>query len=219
MIPSMTIKLLKLNENVKKHFKNKTILVTGGTGSIGLGLIKQLTLLKPKQIRIFSNDENSIVEIKEIIGINKIYQFMVGDVRDKERLQLAIRNVDIVFHAAAMKQVPATEYNPFEAVKTNIFGAKNIIESCINAFEHSKTKEIFIHFIVEPDKLTVKVIDKGVGFDKSKVEIPNIENKLNSDERKRGWGLQLVSELMDSVEYNSDESGTTVTMTKKRDNE
>ena len=94
-----------------------------------------------------------------------------------------------------------------------------LIESCINAFEHSKTKEIFIHFIVEPDKLTVKVIDKGVGFDKSKVEIPNIENKLNSDERKRGWGLQLVSELMDSVEYNSDESGTTVTMTKKRDNE
>ena len=69
----MTIKLLKLNENVKKHFKNKTILVTGGTGSIGLGLIKQLTLLKPKQIRIFSNDENSIVEIKEIIGINKIF--------------------------------------------------------------------------------------------------------------------------------------------------
>ena len=65
----------------------------------------------------------------------------------------------------------------------------------------------------------MKVIDKGVGFDKSKVEIPNIENKLNSDERKRGWGLQLVSELMDSVEYNSDESGTTVTMTKKRDNE
>ena len=75
------------------------------------------------------------------------------------------------------------------------------------------------NFIVEPDKLTVKVIDKGVGFDKSKVEIPNIENKLNSDERKRGWGLQLVSELMDTVEYNSDESGTTVTMTKKRDNE
>ena len=82
-----------------------------------------------------------------------------------------------------------------------------------------RQKEIFIHFIVEPDKLTVKVIDKGVGFDKSKVEIPNIENKLNSDERKRGWGLQLVSELMDTVEYNSDESGTTVTMTKKRDNE
>ena len=94
-----------------------------------------------------------------------------------------------------------------------------IIESCINAFEHSKTKEIFIHFIVETDKLTIKVKDRGIGFDKSKVEIPNIENKLNA-ERKRGWGLQLVSELMDTVEYDSDETGTTVTMTKKReDNE
>ena len=94
-----------------------------------------------------------------------------------------------------------------------------IIESCINAFEHSKTKEIFIHFIVETDKLTIKVQDRGIGFDKSKVEIPNIENKLNA-ERKRGWGLQLVSELMDTVEYDSDETGTTVTMTKKReDNE
>ena len=94
-----------------------------------------------------------------------------------------------------------------------------IIESCINAFKHSKTKEIFIHFIVETDKLTIKVKDRGIGFDKSKVEIPNIENKLNA-ERKRGWGLQLVSELMDTVEYDSDETGTTVTMTKKReDNE
>ena len=91
-----------------------------------------------------------------------------------------------------------------------------IIESCINAFEHSKTKEIYIHFIVSDDKLTVKVIDHGKGFDKSKVEIPNIENKLKS-ERKRGWGLQLVAELMDTVEYDSDESGTSVTMTKKKE--
>ena len=95
-----------------------------------------------------------------------------------------------------------------------------IIESCINAFEHSKTKEIYIHFIVSDYKLTVKVIDHGKGFDKSKVEIPNIENKLKADARKRGWGLQLVAELMDTVEYDSDESGTTVTMTKKKeDNE
>ena len=94
-----------------------------------------------------------------------------------------------------------------------------IIESCINAFEHSKTKEIYIHFIGSEEKLTVKVIDKGQGFDKSKVEIPNIENKLNKDARKIGWGLQLVAELMDTVEYDSDESGTTVTMTKKKDNE
>ena len=92
-----------------------------------------------------------------------------------------------------------------------------IIESCINAFEHSKTKEIYIHFIVSDDKLTVKVIDRGKGFDKSNVEIPIIDKKVIADARKRGWGLQLVAELMDSVEYDSDESGTTVTMTKKKE--
>ena len=124
---------------------------------------------------------------------------------------------DIELTATKTAEVISKHMNLSEEKSAEISMA--LIESCINAFEHSKTKEIFIHFIVEPDKLTVKVIDKGVGFDKSKVEIPNIENKLNSDERKRGWGLQLVSELMDSVEYNSDESGTTVTMTKKRDNE
>ena len=91
-----------------------------------------------------------------------------------------------------------------------------IIESCINAFEHSKTKEIYIHFIVSEEKLTVKVIDKGQGFDKSKVEIPNIDEKLGSD-YKRGWGLKLIEELMDSVEFESSGSGTTVTMTKNKD--
>ena len=124
---------------------------------------------------------------------------------------------DIELTATKTAEVISKHMNLSEEKSAEVSMA--LIESCINAFEHSKTKEIFIHFIVEPDKLTVKVIDKGVGFDKSKVEIPNIENKLNSDERKRGWGLQLVSELMDTVEYNSDESGTTVTMTKKRDNE
>ena len=116
---------------VKKEFQNKTILVTGGTGSIGLGLIKQLIKCKPKYIRIFSNDENSIVEIKELIGEDKMFQFMVGDVRDKDRLRLAIRNVDIVFHAAAMKHIDIWEQNPFDAVKTNVVGTSNILEVAI----------------------------------------------------------------------------------------
>tara|TARA_B100001765_G_scaffold62764_1_gene37644 strand:- start:1609 stop:2625 length:1017 start_codon:yes stop_codon:yes gene_type:complete len=116
---------------VRKEFQNKTILVTGGTGSIGLGLIKQLIKCKPKHIRIFSNDENSIVEIKELIGENKMFQFMVGDVRDKDRLRLAIRNVDIVFHAAAMKHIDICEQNPFDAVKTNVVGTSNILEVAI----------------------------------------------------------------------------------------
>ena len=92
-----------------------------------------------------------------------------------------------------------------------------LIEACINAFEHSKTeeKEIEIRFIIEHDSLIIKVTDRGVGFDQNKVEIPKIESKL-SEERKRGWGLQLIKELMDTVEFESTEEGTTVTMTKKK---
>ena len=123
--------MIKIDKNLKNEFKGKSVLITGGTGSIGLGIIKQLVNYQPKQIRIFSNDENSIVEVKETIGNNKIFQFMVGDVRDKDRLQLAIRNVDIVFHAAAMKHIDICEQNPFDAVKTNVIGTSNILETSI----------------------------------------------------------------------------------------
>jgi len=91
-----------------------------------------------------------------------------------------------------------------------------LIEACINAFEHSQAQNnVFIHFILEENSLVIKVIDQGIGFDKAKVEIPAIENKLGTDERKRGWGLQLIQELMDSVEFESGKDGTTVTMSKK----
>jgi serine/threonine-protein kinase RsbW len=90
-----------------------------------------------------------------------------------------------------------------------------LIEACINAFEHSKSdNNVFIHFLIEEDSLVIKVIDQGIGFDKTKVEIPKIENKIGKDERKRGWGLQLIQELMDSVEFESNSDGTTVTMKK-----
>jgi serine/threonine-protein kinase RsbW len=90
-----------------------------------------------------------------------------------------------------------------------------LIEACINAFEHSKAESnVYIHFLIEEDSLVIKVIDLGIGFDKAKVEIPKIENKIGKDERKRGWGLQLIQELMDSVEFESTNEGTTVTMKK-----
>jgi len=92
-----------------------------------------------------------------------------------------------------------------------------LIEACINAFEHSKTKtNVFIHFVLEDDSLVIKVIDQGIGFDKSKIEIPKIENKMGKDERKRGWGIKLIEELMDSVVYESNSEGTIVTMIKKK---
>jgi len=91
-----------------------------------------------------------------------------------------------------------------------------LIEACINAFEHSESdKQIEIHFKIKDDLLEIQVTDKGIGFDKSKVAIPKIEEKLGSD-YKRGWGLQLIKELMDTVKFESTEKGTTVTMTKKK---
>ena len=94
-----------------------------------------------------------------------------------------------------------------------------LIEACINAFEHGKGKEednnIHIRFILRPDALVIEIKDKGFGFDVSKVEMPEIAKKIHSN-RKRGWGLQLMRELMDEVTIDSDDKGTTITMTKKR---
>ena len=92
-----------------------------------------------------------------------------------------------------------------------------LIEATINAFEHSesKTSNVVIHFTIQEDTLIIKVTDQGKGFDKSKVAVPNIEEKLSSN-YKRGWGLQLIQELMDTVEFESNDDGTTVTMTKKK---
>ena len=91
-----------------------------------------------------------------------------------------------------------------------------LIEACINAFEHSDSnKQIEIHFRIKGDELVIQVTDKGKGFDESKVKIPKIEEKIGSD-YKRGWGLQLIKELMDTVEFESSSEGTTVTMTKKK---
>ena len=91
-----------------------------------------------------------------------------------------------------------------------------LIEACINAFEHSDSnKQIEIHFRIKGDELEIQVTDKGKGLDESKVKIPKIEEKIGSD-YKRGWGLQLIKELMDTVEFESSSEGTTVTMTKKK---
>ncbi len=92
-----------------------------------------------------------------------------------------------------------------------------LIEACINAFEHGKNKDnnIHIRFILKEDALVIEIRDKGRGFDISKVEMPEIAKKLHSD-RKRGWGLQLMKELMDDVQIESSEEGTVITMIKKR---
>ncbi len=112
-------------------FKNKTILVTGGTGSIGLEIVRQLLKYGPAAIRIFARHEDRHFRIMHEFGLSKsgeVLRFMIGDVRDKDRLRMAMEGADIVFHAAALKHVPMCEYNPFEAVKTNILGTQNVVE-------------------------------------------------------------------------------------------
>lgn len=116
---------------MKKLFSGKKILVTGGTGSFGHQIVDRLMHENPSEIRIFSRDEKKQYDMQfEYSGNNKL-RFIVGDVRNKESLLNAMRGVDIVFHAAALKQVPSCEYNPFEAVKTNTTGAQNVIECAL----------------------------------------------------------------------------------------
>jgi len=123
--------MLITKHNLINEFKNKKILITGGTGTIGIGLANQLIKFKPRNIRILSNDENSIFEMKKKLGKNPIFTFMMGDVRDRTRLDLAIKDIDIVFHAAAMKHIDICEQNPFDAVKTNVIGTSNILEASL----------------------------------------------------------------------------------------
>src|SRR3989344_2900792 len=109
-------------------FKNKIILVTGGCGSIGSQIVKQLLSYKPKTVRIFERSETAHWRLNQEIKSDKIRN-LVGDVCDAERVHHAMGGVDIVFHAAAMKHVPLCEYNPFEAVRTNVIGTQNLVDA------------------------------------------------------------------------------------------
>lgn len=112
-------------------FKNKTILITGGTGSIGSAIARALQGHGVKAVRILSNDEDGIFSLsRELEGEKNRY--FVGDIRDIERINMACEGVDIVFHAAALKHVPLSEYNPMDAVKTNVLGTQNVITACMN---------------------------------------------------------------------------------------
>jgi len=110
------------------EFKNKRILVTGGTGSIGSAIVRELLKYGPRQIRIYSRDETKQFDLAHKLNAGLKVSFLIGDIRDKERLNMAMENIDIVFHAAALKHVSACEKNPFEAVKTNVYGTQNIID-------------------------------------------------------------------------------------------
>jgi len=118
-------------KELKNFYEDKTILITGGVGSIGSELVRKVIEYNPKVVRILDNNETALFNLEEELQSEKIRLF-VGDVKDKERLRRAIEEVDIVFHAAALKHVPLCEYNPFEAVKTNVIGTQNLIDVAID---------------------------------------------------------------------------------------
>lgn len=117
--------------DMKDIFKDKTILVTGGVGSIGSELVRQLLQHDPAAIRVFDNRETEEYVLQQELKEHENLRFLIGDVRDKDRLRMAMQEVDVVFHAAALKHVPSCEYNPFEAVKTNVLGTQNVIECAL----------------------------------------------------------------------------------------
>lgn len=120
--------------NYSNVLNNKNILITGGTGSFGHQMVKELMPYKPKTIRIFSRDEDKQHSMKmelEKEPIFKKMEFIIGDVRDYDRIFTVTKDIDIIFHAAALKQVPTVESHPYEAVKTNIFGAYNVVKAAV----------------------------------------------------------------------------------------
>jgi UDP-N-acetylglucosamine 4,6-dehydratase/5-epimerase len=128
-----------IQKQLENVFRGKKILVTGGTGCIGSEIVRSVMKYKPQVVRIFSNDENGTFQMMQETDDTTIKmmheipnkRFLIGDIRDKERVMLAMEDIDIVYHAAALKHVPLCEYNPFEAIKTNVLGTRNVIESAL----------------------------------------------------------------------------------------
>jgi FlaA1/EpsC-like NDP-sugar epimerase len=118
--------------NVTPNLEGKTILVTGGTGSFGTAMVRRLLEdFKPRKVIVFSRDEQKHFQMQAQVDDPRV-RFFVGDVRDRDRLRRAFDGVNIVFHAAAMKHVPLAEYNPIEAIRTNINGAENVIDAALD---------------------------------------------------------------------------------------
>lgn len=108
-------------------FEGKDILVTGGAGTIGSAIVRNVLKSNPRVVRVLDNNEAAVFDLEQELQSER-FRPLIGDIRDKDRLKRAVHNIHIIFHAAALKHVPLSEYNPFEAVKTNVLGTQNLIE-------------------------------------------------------------------------------------------
>ncbi|WP_026691181.1 SDR family NAD(P)-dependent oxidoreductase [Alteribacter aurantiacus] len=158
---------------IKTFLKNKNILVTGGTGSIGGQIVSALLEYEPKKIVVFNKDDSKQFLMKEKYRPNPKLFFILGDIRDYSAIEYATRNIDLVFHVAALKQVPVCEDHPFEAVKTNIIGSENVIRACIK----NKVKKVVN---VSTDKAVNPTNTMGATKLISEKLFSNANNQLNN---------------------------------------
>ncbi len=164
--------------NYSTVLNDKNILITGGTGSFGHQMILELMKYKPRLIRIFSRDEDKQHNLKQELLENPILdkiQFLIGDVRDYERIHSVTKDIDIIFHAAALKQVPSVEAHPYEAVKTNIVGAFNVVTAAVA----QKVKNVVA---VSTDK-AVKPVN-AMGMTKALQEKLILSDEITKDKTK-----------------------------------
>ena len=141
-------------------FKNKILLITGGTGSFGGIAVQKIKDMGVKEIRVFSRDEKKQEDMR-ILFKNKKIKFYIGDVRNLDSIDQAMQNVDYVFHAAALKQVPTCEFYPIEAVRTNILGTENVLNAAIK----NKVKKVVL---LSTDKAVYPI--NAMGVSKSMME-------------------------------------------------
>ena len=164
--------------NYSSVLNDKNILITGGTGSFGHQMILELMQYKPKQIRIFSRDEDKQHNLRQELLENPILdriQFVIGDVRDYERIYSITKDMDVIFHAAALKQVPSVEAHPYEAVKTNILGAFNVVTAAVA----QKVKNVIA---ISTDK-AVKPVN-AMGMTKALQEKLILSDEITKDKTK-----------------------------------
>src|SRR3990167_1334073 len=193
----------------------QTILVSGGCGSIGSVLVKELLEKhSPKQVRVLDNNEAGLFQAIRKYSENKQVRFLLGDVRDKDRVSWAMRNVDVVFHAAALKHVALNEYSPFESVKTNVVGTQNLIEAAL-----SNNIETFINISTDKaanptstmgaSKLLAEMLTSGADYFKgggrtvfASVRFGNVLNSSGSvipiflDQIKNGGPVTITDKRM-----------------------
>lgn len=207
---------MPLDHQLLRTFRGKRILVTGGTGSIGSSIVRQLLQFQPLQLRIYSRDESKHFLLQQELertfpGVD--IRYLIGDIRDLDRLNRAMGQIDICFHAAALKHVPYCEYNSFEAIKTNVLGTQNVVDSALannidKLITISSDKAVDPNTVMGTTKLLAERIMMGaqhyLGERRTKFSVVRFGNVLKS----RG---SVVPTWIDQIK-----NGGPVTVTDKR---